>query len=142
MFPLGNEPFAQGRGLFADRIPGGSEGTAKVFVRIQFAGLPPQLAQLDTGAAYSVVDAETAQAVGFEPLGELTLSTRMGKVSGHLGRFLVRLVADEGESLDIEATFFVSSEWRGGLFLGYAGLLERLRFALDPRSNLFYFGAG
>jgi len=26
-------------------------------------------------------------------------------------------------------------------FLGYSGLLDRIRFALDPQANDFYFGA-
>jgi hypothetical protein len=50
------------------------------------------------------------------------------------------LVADNGESLSIEATVWVSREWTGGNFLGYGGLLERIRFAVDPANNLFYFG--
>ena len=52
----------------------------------------------------------------------------------------VRLVADEGEDLDIEATMFLSPDWPGGNFIGYEGLLERIRFAVDPETNLFYFG--
>lgn len=142
MFRLGDQPFAQGRGRFSDHLPSRSERTAKVFVRIQFAGLPPQLAQLDTGAAYSILDAETADVLGFEPLEDLALSTRLGTISGQLGRFPLRLIADEGESLTVESTFFVSPDWDAGVFLGYSGLLEHLRFAIDPRENLFYFGTG
>ena len=52
----------------------------------------------------------------------------------------VSLVADEGESLDLDATFFVSADWRHGTFLGYSGLLEWIRFVIDPYRNLFYFG--
>jgi hypothetical protein len=29
-----------------------------------------------------------------------------------------------------------------GTFLGYSGLLERIRFAVDPQQNNFYFGPG
>jgi len=50
------------------------------------------------------------------------------------------LVADEGRSLEVDATFFISQSWRGGTFLGYTGLLDRLRIALDSPANLFYFG--
>ena len=50
------------------------------------------------------------------------------------------LHADEGESLDVEATVFQSPDWRGPSFLGYQGLLQRIRFAVDPETNLFYFG--
>jgi hypothetical protein len=39
-----------------------------------------------------------------------------------------------------EGTFFVSADWHGGTFLGYSGLLDRLRIGLDCPRNLFYFG--
>jgi hypothetical protein len=34
----------------------------------------------------------------------------------------------------------VSAEWLAPTFLGYMGLLERIRFAIDPQANQFYFG--
>jgi hypothetical protein len=34
----------------------------------------------------------------------------------------------------------LSPQWRGSNFLGYEGVLDRIRFAVDPRANLFYFG--
>jgi hypothetical protein len=102
----------------------------------------PVLAQLDTGAAWSVLNVEVARRIGLlDAQGEpLVLSTRTGKVLGKLVRAPVSLVADAGESLDLDATFFVSANWRHGTFLGYSGLLERIRFAIDPYRNLFYFG--
>jgi hypothetical protein len=47
-----------------------------------------------------------------------------------------------GRSLNLDATFFVSREWRGITFLGYVGLLDRIRIALDSPANFFYFGEG
>lgn len=35
---------------------------------------------------------------------------------------------------------WVSPEWRRGNFLGYEGFLNRIRFAIDPSDNSFYFG--
>ncbi len=36
-----------------------------------------------------------------------------------------------------------SSDWPPGkTFLGYSGLLDSIRFALDPQRNHFYFGPG
>jgi hypothetical protein len=54
---------------------------------------------------------------------------------------MTTLVSHEGDSIEIEATVFVSREWPSGNFIGYAGLLERIRFAIDPASNSFFFGA-
>jgi len=112
-------------------------------VEIKLAGLTGTwIAQIDTGAAYSVLEVDAAAALGLLDLkGPWTrLSTRLGTLSGQLIRLPVTLVADHGESLDLEGMFFVSPEWRGGTFLGYTGFLDRLRIALDSPANLFYFG--
>jgi len=76
-----------------------------------------------------------------EPIpGRATLSTRLGTFHGFLGRGWITLPADEGESLRVQVTMFLSPDWSGPNFLGYQGLLQRIRFAIDPASNRFYFG--
>ncbi|HEX9724638.1 MAG TPA: hypothetical protein VGC53_10200 [Vicinamibacteria bacterium] len=135
--------FAGGRSRFLDS-DGGEEPTPKIFVKVLPGDAPvPLLAQLDTGAAWSVLDGEIADALGFlEQAGpSVSLSTRSGTVRGKLIRASLTLVADEGESYQVEATLFVSRDWTHGNFLGYAGFLERIRFAVDPERNDFYFGA-
>jgi hypothetical protein len=138
---LEGNSFASGCAAFADTDL--TESSPKIYVRVSFENLPaPVLAQLDTGAAWSVLNVEIARRTGvLDAEGEpLALSARTGKVLGKLVRVLVSLVADAGESLELDATFFVSPNWRHGTFLGYSGLLERIRFAVDPYQNLFYFG--
>ncbi|HEX3131274.1 MAG TPA: hypothetical protein VH394_28315 [Thermoanaerobaculia bacterium] len=100
------------------------------------------LAQVDTGAAYSILEQDVARALGLmHGIGPLSrLSTRLGDLRGRLLRVPLKILADEGDSLEFEATFFVSSDWHGGTFLGYSGLLDRLRIGLDCPRNLFYFG--
>jgi len=68
------------------------------------------------------------------------MSTRFGLIRGTLHRGPIRLHADEGEPLDVDATVFISPDWQGPNFLGYEGFLQRIRFAVDPETNLFYFG--
>ncbi len=68
------------------------------------------------------------------------LSSRMGTFVGDLVRAPITLLADEGESLTVDATVFLSTDWPGPNFIGYNGLLERIRFAVDPPTNSFYFG--
>lgn len=71
------------------------------------------------------------------------LSTRLGIKTGFLVRVPFLLIAEEGESLETEGTFFVPVDWPSGTsFLGYSGLLDSIRFALDPMANDFYFGPG
>jgi len=146
MLVLGGERFTSGRSKFLDNHPRFQEPTAKIFVKIAFPGLDDGavLAQLDTGAAYSMLEPAISEALGlFDREGKTTrISTRLGTLSGRLIRIPLILAADEGISLDVEGTFFVSREWRGITFLGYVGLLDRLRIALDSPSNLFYFGEG
>jgi len=143
MLILDGEPFTSGRSRFFDQHPRFPEPGAKVFAQVKFAGLGGTwIAQVDTGAAYSILEVDVATALGLLGLKEprTRLSTRLGTLTGQLIRHPVTLVADVGESLEVEAPFFVSPEWRGGTFLGYTGLLDRLRIALDSPANLFYFG--
>jgi hypothetical protein len=143
MLSLGEESFTTGRAKFRDQAPGAQELTAKIFVKVEFPGLEGDwLAQLDSGSAYSMLDVEVAQALGLlngdgEPA---SIGTRLGIIEGRLERIPLVLVADEGVSLDMEATFLVSQGWSGKTFLGYTGFLDKLRIALDPLLNHFYFG--
>jgi len=100
-------------------------------------------AMLDTGSTYSVLDADVAEQFGaFEETDapSIEMGTRRGVLRGRLIRRPIWLLAETGESLEVEATFWVSPEWRQGHFLGYAGLLQRIRFGLDPQANQVYFG--
>lgn len=103
----------------------------------------PVLAVVDTAASWCIFEGEVGASVaqGLTRIpGRAILSTRLGVLQGTLYRGQVTLPADEGESLDLDATVFVCSDWPGPNFLGYQGLLQRIRFAVDPESNTFYFG--
>jgi hypothetical protein len=136
-------PFASGASRYLDRDPGTIDvAGARVHVRVAIEGIQV-MALLDTGAAWSVVRPELAQELGLldRDGAEMTLSSRLGTHSGRLVRVNTELLADHGESIELESTMFVSAEWPGGNFLGYGGLLERVRFAIDPELNQFWFGA-
>jgi hypothetical protein len=99
---------------------------------------------VDTAAPWCIFRPEIGQLIRetFELLsdGDIRLSTRLGLIRGALFHGPITIPADHGESLDLEATVFLSPDWRGDNFVGYQGLLQRIRFAVDPRRNLFYFG--
>lgn len=143
-FRNSGEPFTTGCARFADENPEAPEPTAKIYVRVELQGLGASvLAQLDTGAAWSVLNSEIAEEL--QLLGgtgqPIELSTRRGPVHGHLETVTITIVADEdGHSLDVDATVLVSPDWPAPTFLGYTGLLERIRLALDPQANRVYFG--
>jgi hypothetical protein len=145
MLKLNARDFTTGSAKFLDDDLEDHEPTPKIFVRVRFPDLKegrPALAQLDTGAAWSVLQRDIAEELGlFDGVGEtVRMQTAAGSLRGRLERIPLVLVADEGTSLNLQATFFASPLWRGGTFLGYSGLLDRLRIALDCPRNLFYFG--
>ena len=144
MLRLRASPFTSGRSIFVDHIPGTLDQAAKVYVKIKLAGLDRSVfAQLDTGAAWSVLPPDLTRKLNLpiEPGKPTVLRTSLGRMEGRLVRVPFTFVADEGEPLPSEATFFVTPDWpEGQVFLGYSGLLDSIRFALDPQVNDFYFG--
>ena len=134
--------FATGRSRYLDGDPEIPAETAGVHVQVEFDGVRV-LAMLDTGAAWSVLKAELAAELDlFDRDGPAqTISTRIGTIQGKLVRAMTTLVADDGDSVGVHSTVFVSPDWPAGNFIGYTGLLERIRFAVDPETNAFLFGA-
>jgi hypothetical protein len=146
LLTLQGDRFTSGRAKFSDSSPFRNEPTAKIYVKVQFGDLLEfQIAQLDTGAAWSILAPDVARAIHV-PLrtgDPARFITPFGIKDGHLVRVPLKIVADEGDPLDTEGTFFITEDWPDGLnFLGYSGLLDSMRFALDPRRNHFYFGPG
>lgn len=146
MLKLAGVPFTQGRSSFSDQDREYPEATAKIFVRLLVGDLGVAVtAQLDTGAAWSVLDPRVAEALGLlDARGfPAIIDTRLGRMTGRLVIVPLRFLADEGTSFDTEGTFFISPDSPPGrTFLGYSGLLDSIRFALDPQKNHFYFGPG
>lgn len=144
MLKLGEELFTVGRSTFYDSLPESGEKTAKIYVRVRLQASDIEyVAQMDTGAVWSILDHGTAREIGvLDQQGEeAAIKTAIGTIKGRLTPVITRFVADEGVTLEVEGTFLVSPEWPAGrLFLGYCGLLDRIRFAADPQANHFYFG--
>ena len=117
---------------------------ARIVVPVTLKGVvEPVLAVMDTGAPWCIFEPFAAKILVRNSLlvqKRVALSTRLGMIHGALYREMIRIPADEGDPLDVEATVFVSPDWQGPSFIGYQGLLERIRFAVDPETNLFYFG--
>lgn len=144
MLTRADTAFCSGRARYRDHPLLLPERTPKIYVRFRLPVEPVQTmeAQLDTGAAWSIVDSSVARAAGLLSRSgpPVEVHTRLGSIRGHLERITITLLADEGSSLHVDATIFVSPTWHMGHFLGYGGLLERIRFAVDPGDNSFYFG--
>lgn len=138
-------PFATGVSKYADRKGNLPASGPLIYLEVKpgwFKGTV--FAIVDTAAPWCIFEPTVGDFVreSFDQVSdEVRLSTRIGTFGGALYRGPLFVPALEGEPLDVEATVFVSSDWPPGMnFLGYEGLLQRIRFAVDPEVNLFYFG--
>jgi len=98
-------------------------------------------ALLDTASHWCLLPPAVARLLGcdLDAVSDTHLLTRFGRLTGNLLRFRTFLVASEGESVEIEATWFVCTDWPGPMVLGWRGCLERIRFGFDPGEEIFYF---
>lgn len=137
-------PFTTGSSEYFDAYPGIQEGNARIYVQFQPQGAPFEfLALLDTGAHYCILNEEAAgltQSYLTSSLGQVDIRTAYGLVRGPLYSHRIRLIAEVGDPLDIETMVFVPPDWQAPCFIGYTGVLDRIRFAIDSPKNQFFFG--
>lgn len=140
--------FAQGAAPFAYRPATEAETSPRVIVDIVIGDVQTA-AFVDTGGVYLLCSREIASRAQLDPnlaIPTPPLKWSRGVVAGELQRVPITLRAAEGRSLTIEATAFIPGpayEWGNDLpcILGMQGCLEKLRFAVDPNDDTFYFGA-
>lgn len=139
--------FATGKMIYEYRPTPQHTASNRLYLSVEINNLS-LLAVVDTGAPYVIVQPTYAGLLQLDPseaLEEIKLKIRGTIFKGHIHRVLVDLPASEGESMSLEATMFVpetDEETWGNLpsFLGMMGFLERIRFAIDPFEDSFYFG--
>mgnify|MGYP001127612634 CR=1 FL=1 len=137
--------FATDVTTYDDFYPG-DEDNARIVTTVSIAGSVTTQAIVDTGAPWCILHPELAESVGirahsgYEPSRKLFV--RGISCAGRLHRVLIGLRGEKlGNDLEVEATVFVpDGEWPHPNFLGLSGLLDRIRFAIDPAENAFYFG--
>jgi hypothetical protein len=146
LFRADHRAFTTGMARYEDEAPaaprGGDKLAEKIWVEVRpdRSGWPSILAELDTGAVWSILPGELlpdAEATG-EDSGPIR--TALGTISGPLVRARVALVPSAGVELVVEATILATSDWAGPPIIGYRGFLERLRLAIDPERNEIHFG--
>jgi len=97
---------------------------------------------LDTAAQWCVMSLDLAEDLGCPPRADdpsAMLHTRFGRMLGQIARVPLVLPVVDGEALTVEATFWISDQWSGPTVIGWKGCLERIRFAIDPQTETFYF---
>lgn len=142
------EPFARGATYYAYRPATENESSPRLVIQVEIEGIGAA-AIVDTGAPYVVCTPIIARRLGLTPanaLESVRLLIRGIYWRGHLYLLNVRFLAIEGENLDVTATVFApdpsQEESWGDLpsFIGLNGCLGRMRFAVDPADDSFYFG--
>jgi len=140
--------FAVGCMTYLDHYPG-EENSPKIVLSIQIKNSAPIMAIMDTGAPWCIFDpdllslSEVDKEDGYRP--DKGLNIRGTIYYGVLSRLPITFLADEGRDISVEATVFIpdrrfDNTWQFPNFIGLDGCLSRLRFAIDPSENIFYFG--
>jgi len=135
--------FAHSRTQYLDEMGGRSEN--KIYVAVKFDTLPKTFAILDTGSPWCILSKEQVEALNRnyknESLETKYLHIRGEKTKGVLIRLPITICAEEGNDITIEGTVFVPQDEREiPTFIGLDGFLNRIKFAIDPQINYFYFG--
>ena len=138
--------FATGAIPYAYRPATEAETTNRILIRAEVQGVTTTFV-VDTGAPYVILAPEIARKAGVDRASALetrTMLIRGMRLEGFLVRLNIKLVAIQGEDLDVDSTVFVPEveEFWGDFpsFIGLTGFLERIRFAIDPSTDTFYFG--
>ncbi|MCL1473685.1 retroviral-like aspartic protease family protein [Argonema antarcticum] len=146
LFFANEETFACGATGYEYRPVTQTENTNRIILEVEIQGIPT-IAVVDTGAPYVICAPKVALEAGVARASALetrTMLIRGMRLDGFIVRLNIRLVAREGENLDVDSTVFVPEveEYWGDFpsFIGLTGFLERMRFAIDPSTDTFYFG--
>lgn len=141
--------FAIGATRYEDYYPG-DDKQARIVLSLAPASNSEAATEMivDTGSPWCILDPELCEVWGLDSGGYIPSSPlwiRGERCEGQLVRATVALQAAHGKELIIEATFFVpllslDNTWNYPNFIGLDGFLNRIRFAIDPAENVFYFG--
>lgn len=139
--------FLSGMLFFDDYYPGNTADVC-IVIEVSIEHVQSIHAIVDTGAPWCVFNPEILSwSINGHPsyLSEERLLIRGTIYSGKLLRVMLGLKAVYGANLSVEATVFVPTlapgeAWNLPNFVGLDGFLHRLRFAVDPTENAFYFG--
>ena len=134
--------FVTGNQWYLDQMPERIERVGRIVIRARIQGRQFN-ALLDTGASFCVLAWDVAEDLGLDVVQG---SPEMRALGGSIHEGVVfdvelMLPADQGEHLTVATSVWTSETFHGPSLIGYCGLLEKIRFAVDPAQNLFYFGA-
>jgi len=142
------EPFATGSTPYIYQGMASDESSPRVIIPVSIVDQRIS-AFVDTGGVFLLVSPHIVAGLDLDPQSAVPtprLLSRGSWISGVLHRVSLTLLAADGEHLAFEATAFVPQvppeEWSDDFscVLGVKGCLDRIRFAVDPGQDIFYFG--
>jgi hypothetical protein len=141
--------YATGLTYYEDYHPT-QENLARIVLNVTVGGSLTIEAVMDTGAPWCILDPAIVRRLGLAEIAsykpETKLIIRGIPYEGRLLRTGISLRDEYGENdLEVDATVFVPTLTQDGVwnhpnFIGLDGFLNRIRFAVDPVENVFYFG--
>lgn len=143
--------FTTGTMLYEYRPATSAETTPRVVLPIAIGNYEIS-AFVDTGGVFFICAPDLAQKLRLEPDDGIPIKKpilwRGRPLKGTLHTLAIKFLAIEGHSLIIEVTAFVptvssadEADETVPCVLGMQGCLEKMRFAVDPENDLFYFGS-
>jgi hypothetical protein len=148
-FSSGNS-FASGVLKYDYRPATPQDTTNRIIIPIEIENGAQIEAVLDTGAPYAILDRYMAILAGYDPKlvleKDFEMNIRGCKMLGTISRLNFVLRADVGKDMCVQTSVFVPDNtafwnyYNFPLFVGQIGFLERIRFAIDPTEDKFYFG--
>jgi hypothetical protein len=140
--------FAIGAARYSDHLAGYTVA-AQIVLPVRVGGIFTTQAVVDTGSTWCILNPDIVAFLSgtveetYTPAESLVI--RGTRYQGRLVRVEIRFQAEVGEDLEVEATAFVPTlapgeVWGVPDFIGLEGCLQRVRFAVDPGENVFYYG--
>ena len=132
--------FVSGYQWFRDSVPANPETVPRIVITVILEGreIP---ALVDTGASQCVVSWTVAEALATVEDCEVQFRAVGGNIHhGLLFPITINFPADQGEAVTLDVTAWSAETFYGPNLIGYGGVLERLRIAIDPATNRFFFG--
>lgn len=140
------EPFATGAAAYAYVPASEREDTPRITLDVLIGNLRTS-AFVDTGGVYLLCSPQIAAALNLDPVDGLPVPNLLFRgvpMRGALHRVPLTILASQGNTITIDATAFVPERAVEGsnfpCVLGVYLCLDRLRFAVDPLHEVFYFG--
>jgi hypothetical protein len=143
-----DRPFSSGSCPYEYRPATDSEDKPRIMIPVRIKDLQTY-AVVDTGGVYLVCPPEFAELLNLDAADllegkpKLTIPRLGSGVKGDLYLVSLTLLADNGRSCEQTVIAFIPKPLSKESFppiLGLYGCLEKLRFAVDPGDDTFYFG--